>query len=108
MGLSSPLVIRFKVLFQKVWIANIGWDSPVPEPIAKEWTKIIEDLNEGRVLSFPRRVISTTERFEIHLFSDASIQAYATAAYICSNIDDTITVSLLCNKTCVAPKLQNL
>ena len=37
LGWFSPVIIKIKILLQKVWEAKIGWDDTVPPPIAEDW-----------------------------------------------------------------------
>ena len=39
LGWFSPTTIKVKILFQKHWELNVGWDDPVPTDICEEWLK---------------------------------------------------------------------
>jgi len=30
LGLLAPIVIQFKIIFQKLWLLNLDWDDPLP------------------------------------------------------------------------------
>ena len=43
-GWLSPIVIRSKVLLQKLWVQGIEWDQLVSTAIQEEWEQIKDDL----------------------------------------------------------------
>jgi len=45
LGLLAPIVIQFKIIFQKLWLLNLDWDDPLPTKLADNWLKWGEDLN---------------------------------------------------------------
>lgn len=67
---------------------------------------LLNTVNNGYVgLQIPRHVMGKNSiPIDIHFFSDASQDAYSSCCYIRSqSSDQTVTVSLLCSKTKVAP-----
>lgn len=56
LGLLSPVTIIVKILLQKLWLAKIGWDDPVPHNILMEWQFFLERLSYLKDLQFPRYV----------------------------------------------------
>ena len=78
-GLIIPFCIRARIITQKTWKDNLEWDTPLPEPIQKEfndWCKQLEDVNKIRI----KRALIGPNPVEksIHVFADASLNAYAT------------------------------
>ena len=103
LGYVSPVVIRFKILFQETWIRKIGWDEIVPDDIRSKWIEITDSLIDLENLEIPRWMGAGT-KLTIHGFSDASIKAYA--AVLFTRIEDdmgNVKVRLLCSKTKLAP-----
>ncbi|XP_044312531.1 uncharacterized protein LOC123037101 [Drosophila rhopaloa] len=45
LGLLAPIVIQFKILFQKLWLLNLVWDDPLPTKLANNWLKWRADLD---------------------------------------------------------------
>ena len=80
LGFQAPLTCKGKIIMQKLWAHTSDWDSKIPDLIQEKITDWIQASNQ--VLKFPR-YWDTIE--EIHIFSDASEDAYAAAAYGASN-----------------------
>ena len=90
---------------QDIWRSNIGWDDPIQTAELetwRKWTRIIANISDVRV---PRcySLASKSENIQIHVFVDASIDAYAVVAYICDEYKNQINCSLVASKTRVAP-----
>lgn len=105
LGLLSPIVIVAKALLQKLWLCKTGWDEPLPPDVLVCWHKFVHSLIDLHKLRIPRHVIgNSSDRIELHVFTDASQTAYGACAFIRSvNSNDDVTVRLLCSKTRVAP-----
>uniref|UniRef100_A0A7M5XLH7 Peptidase aspartic putative domain-containing protein n=1 Tax=Clytia hemisphaerica TaxID=252671 RepID=A0A7M5XLH7_9CNID len=43
LGLINPLVVKFKLLFQKLCTQNLQWDEPIPDDSLKIWKELITD-----------------------------------------------------------------
>ncbi|XP_070074050.1 uncharacterized protein [Drosophila takahashii] len=107
LGILSPVVVQFKILFQELWLLDLDWDSKLPPKLAEWWQTCRDDINCITNLSIPRFVPSESGKIELHGFSDASIKAYAAVVYSrVSNADGTCWVSLMAGKTRVAPLKQ--
>ena len=53
-GFLSPVIIRFKILFQKLCQCKSNWDDVIPEELIEEWKYSISDLHEAQPVSLPR------------------------------------------------------
>ncbi|KAH8313484.1 hypothetical protein KR067_006894 [Drosophila pandora] len=107
LGLLAPIVVQFKILFQKLWLLNLNWDDELPSKLADNWLKWRADLDNLHKLQIPRLVKSDTQKIELHGFSDASTKAYSAVVYSrVVNDDGTISVAILAAKTRVAPLKQ--
>ncbi|XP_072948180.1 uncharacterized protein [Epargyreus clarus] len=105
LGLLSVCTIIPKIILQKLWLSKLDWDDVVPHDVERAWLKFINGLNELSTLRIPRCVLSKNpETTELHVFCDASQDAYAACVYLRS-IDSSgkIAINLLCAKTKVAP-----
>ena len=107
LGLLTPVTIRAKTLIQDLWKGGFDWDEKVPESHRKTWTDLVTDIDEIMSTSIPRTYFSkkssSTHDRILHVFTDASLKAYGSAAYL-SNGEES---SLVMAKTRVAP-LKNL
>ncbi|XP_064098089.1 tachykinin-like peptides receptor 86C [Macrobrachium nipponense] len=43
-GLFAPIIVRAKVLMQKIWKLSKRWDDVLPPELQEEWSKIKKDL----------------------------------------------------------------
>lgn len=104
LGLLAPAIIIAKMLLQKLWLLKIDWDESVPNDVTRTWLTFIDALQCLCELRIPRFVRSVyTERTELHIFTDASQEAYSACAYVRTSNGSNVVVKLLCAKTKVAP-----
>ena len=78
-GGQSPLTCKGKMLMQKIWQDGYDWDAPLTAELRGEIEKFARAV--GSTFSIPRFFGSPTV---VHVFSDASEQAYAAVAYAIS------------------------
>ncbi|XP_022827437.1 uncharacterized protein LOC111357108 isoform X1 [Spodoptera litura] len=106
LGLISPCILEAKLIMQQMWTHNVSWDDEIPVSIQQQWAKFVESLSFINHLSIPRRAFNDSSRdyIELHIFCDASQQAYGACAYIRTYTSDgSISVQLLVAKGRVAP-----
>ena len=105
LGLIGPVITRAKILMQRLWTKNLGWDDKVPEPLVTDWKTYHQSLKEIEQLNIPRQITckETSTRTEIHGFSDASESAYGACAYLRTTDCGRVTVHLIASKSRVAP-----
>ena len=81
LGFLSPVIIKFKILFQKLCQLKSGWDEVIPEELMGEWTGLISDLNLATPVSIARSYFSEINDPLTSAtpcgFCDASTKAYA-------------------------------
>lgn len=105
LGMVSPFVTRFKVLFQQTWVNKISWDEELPEEMRRVWDKLLDET-EGQQVAFPRWVgLKRNELWTLHVFCDASKRSYATCAYAAR---DTGQPRLLMAKARLSPIKETL
>lgn len=103
LGLLGPVIITAKILLQEIWSENLDWDDILPKQILLKWQCLKQQLKHLAKFQIPRYIIETNvEIVELHVFSDASLAAYGTCAYI-RIISNNIKVNLLSAKSRVAP-----
>ncbi|XP_046868338.1 uncharacterized protein LOC124460789 [Drosophila willistoni] len=107
LGLLAPIVVQFKILFQQLWLLDLGWDDKLPKQLADTWLKWRADLDMLQHIQIPRLVVNDTDNIELHGFSDASTKAYAAVVYSrVINKDGSISTSIMAAKSRVAPLKQ--
>lgn len=106
LGWLSPITIKAKLLFQKVWAANILWDDQLTPEIHREWLRIRDDMINIQHFKVPRWLGYTDANIEVelHAFSDASEKAYSAVAYsaVRASTEEPI-LNLIAAKTKVSP-----
>lgn len=105
LGLIAHLLIYPKILMQQVWKSAIGWDENIPENLTSSWSKWIESLKSITKLKISRwyGITEKTNEIELHIFVDASLDAFAAAAYIRYTFEGRIRCKLISAKSKVAP-----
>ncbi|XP_058803555.1 uncharacterized protein LOC131671274 [Phymastichus coffea] len=107
LGLLSPFLLCAKAIMQDIWRSGVGWDARIREKEFIAWKQWLTNLVAIKDCSIPRCFISIgTDYFrtQLHVFCDASLQAYAAAAYLrTESHDGKVDVSLVMAKTRVAP-----
>ena len=77
----APFTVRAKVLMQEIWMAGVDWDYKLPENLKAKWEKWVSKLRQLSNVAVPRCLRrANPENIELHLFSDASNDAFASFA----------------------------
>lgn len=108
-GWLSPVVIIAKIMIQKLWLCNLGWDNELPPELVEEWTQYRESLTDLRSLEVPRwlQTSPTNKEVQVHGFSDASLTSYAAVTYLrVVDEEDKVHVTMIASRTRVAPLKQ--
>ena len=101
----APFTVRAKVLMQEIWMAGVDWDDKLPENLKVKWEKWVSELPQLSNVAVPRCLRRAhPESIELHLFSDASNDAFASVAYlVCRYQDSSPTSRLIASKCRVSP-----
>ncbi len=106
-GLVLPYILSARMILQCLWRHKTDWDEPIPLTIAQKWQEWLQALPALKEFNLPRCVHDTSfnpTSLAIHIFCDASSEAYAAVAYAVSTYEDAPTTSrLLLSKGKVAP-----
>lgn len=105
LGLINPCILQVKIILQSLWSSQITWDESVPSDIETMWYKFTTSLNHINNIRIPRYILcDCPSSIELHVFSDASTQAYAACVYIKGvSHDNHVSVHLMTAKSRVAP-----
>ncbi len=106
-GLVMPHTIQARMLLQAVWKAGTGWDEEIPHQLLKEWKSWLDASKLLPHIKIPRHLGLTGEKgeqLEVHIFADASADAYAAAAYCVVKGKRATTSRLAISRARVAPK----
>ena len=107
LGFLSPIMIRFKILFQELCEAKVDWDQTISGPLLDEWNTLVNSLRECCHIRVPRcyytgnssEVVSQC----LYGFCDASKRAYVAVIYLVVQTSTHHFVRFVTSKTRVAP-----
>ena len=109
-GLLLPIEMRYRVFLQKLWTdqEKLGWDTVFKKKeLTEVWDLIKSDLQQALTVKFPRS-LETYRNVELHIFSDASFEAYGAVAYFvipaCKEYPQGITQLRYSKGKVVSPK----
>ena len=98
LGIYLPVTIRGRILVQDVWRRKVDWDTHVDSDISSSALSLYRDLSNLHSIRIQRN--STEGNVgDLHIFSDSSLRAYGSVAYLTS----TNGTYLLCAKSRLAP-----
>lgn len=104
-GFLTNIHIYAKI--QSLWKLPLSWDDLLPEDIAMKWYHWHSKLSEIENIRIPRcyfRKFSPNSSIELHVFFDASIEAYAAVSYWRLVNSNNVQVAFIYGKAKVAPK----
>lgn len=106
LGMLAHILIRGKIIMQSVWKSGIGWDDELTPMLFDLWRKWLRDLAGIERVRVPRCysfAFSSATNIQLHIFCDASEQAYCTVAYFRIQVEESIEVAFVVAKARVAP-----
>lgn len=105
LGLISPVLIYPKILLQSIWRTRTDWDDEIDSEHHNKWLLWAQNLHHLKTLNIPRWVGLCTKgtNIELHVFVDASEDAFAAAVYFKISEENNIKCSLITSKSRVAP-----
>ncbi|GFU76056.1 integrase catalytic domain-containing protein [Trichonephila clavipes] len=99
-GLLTPATLFPKLLIQHLWKMKIAWDSELSPNDVNVFLKWFRDLF---ILKDVSRCMIINSTSELHVFVDASKEAYAACVFVRSMFKSDVKVTLVRAKTRVAP-----
>lgn len=109
LGFLLPVIIKFKILFQKLCQSKTDWDEAITREVLDEWRRLVSDLNTTTAyVSLLRSYLSGLEEpltsATLCGFCDAFTRAYnAAVVYLLLKTDNHTSVQFVAAKTRVAP-----
>ena len=106
LGLVSLVLIKRKMLMQKLWADGLDWDQQLSEEHCGLWNEYYSSLAQLNELRIRRNVIpdSGDPHLDLFGFSDASEKTIGACIYAVSkNNQGQFTSSVICAKSKVAP-----
>lgn len=108
MHFLSPVIVQAKMFMQKLWLLKIDWDQEVPQEFLRDWLSFESSLQDLSLISIPRKLCGKTVLMQpdLHIFCDASRNAYGCCAYLLNTTDQVTESSLVCSKSKISPLKQ--
>ncbi|KAJ8381811.1 hypothetical protein SKAU_G00025890 [Synaphobranchus kaupii] len=110
LGYLLPFTTRAKLIIRQLWDKQRGWDdSNLPPELLRAWSSWEAELESLPLLIFPRVYVPADINLgsatrEVHIFADASEQAYGAVAYMRTEDKEGRThLSFLFARSRVAP-----
>lgn len=111
LGFILPFTTRAKILVQRLWDKQRAWDDPdLPAELLRSWREWEAELPTLASISLPCCVTSSGidhshNTKQIHIFCDASEQAYGSVAFLRSEDDNgRIQLAFLLARSKIAPR----
>ena len=86
LGFVSPLILKGRILLQKVCREKGDWDDPLPQFVVEPWKLWLQELSYLDQIKIPRSfippVFGLPIKQELHHFSDASEAGYGQCSYL--------------------------
>ena len=106
-GLLSFFTVQMKILLQKVWRMQIGWDEQISEELSEEWMRWLSMLKNVESTEIPRCYFANVHipdrEIQLHIFVDASENAYAAVGFFRVESSAGVETALVAAKTKVGP-----
>ena len=110
LGYAAPILVEMRMVLQECWKNSYDWDVPIEDPILGRWKNWLEGIKDLERLRLPRVLTpGLPENFksvQLHVFADASKDAYAAAAYIRLETDTLVHCNFAMCRYNVAPVKQ--
>ncbi|XP_032780196.2 uncharacterized protein LOC116918582 [Daphnia magna] len=110
-GMATPMVVKAKIKLRELGVQGLQWTDPVVGESRKWWEKWFDTLKQLNAVKIPRCLFPQElliEETELHIFVDASKEAYAAVVYVRQIYrDGSIEIRQVRAVTKLAPK-QNL
>lgn len=104
LGLIGHSIIFPKILMQRLWRCKLGWDEQIPLEEFTNWQTWLKSLEHLSNVCIPRWYgTSTNDDIQMHVFMDASEEAYSAVIYLRIKNEQNVHCSLLASKAKVAP-----
>jgi hypothetical protein len=92
LGWVCPFIIVARLLYRDTCALKLGWDTVIPQDLERRWKKWFNQLPELSKVSIPRWSGKTRgEVGTLHVFSDASHNAYGACAYWVQGPQDRVS-----------------
>ncbi|GBN48041.1 hypothetical protein AVEN_57623-1 [Araneus ventricosus] len=104
LGFLAPALLPAKLLVQQAWATKSDWDTPLPTDIQSKYMQWLDELKELSKIKIPRRLgYGSPDHWTLHVFCDASLDAYAAVNFLRSDNRGEIILRFVGSKSRVSP-----
>ncbi|GBL93301.1 hypothetical protein AVEN_130832-1 [Araneus ventricosus] len=104
LGFLAPSLLPAKLLVQQAWATKSDWDTPLPTDIQTKYMQWLDELKELSKIKIPRRLgYGSPDHWTLHVFCDASLDAYAAVIFLRSDNQGEIILRFVGSKSRVSP-----
>ncbi|XP_057310112.1 uncharacterized protein LOC130648106 [Hydractinia symbiolongicarpus] len=105
LGILTPFILEGKLIIQSLWKSKVDWDEEIPTELKTRWLSWRSELEKLTSINIPRwyKLQSVNQLIQLHIFSDALINAYGAVAYLRIQETHTVNVTFVMGKYGVAP-----
>lgn len=106
-GFVCLVLLPPKLMLQEAWVQRLKWDEAVPDSLNSRFTKWVNQIDRLDEIEIPRWLGKKND-VQLHVFADASKDAYAACIFARSVYKDKVKVTLLRAKSRLAPKFATI
>ena len=109
LGLIMPVIIAVRIIFQNLWLKKYDWDNVIAADDLQDWYMWLHSVEDLPKMKIPRCHIDAENESKIlertlHIFVDASSDAFGAVCYLFCRYEDGKTSSrLIQSRARVAP-----
>ena len=105
MGIFAPFTMRMRMLLKSIWIRfGQSWDENINEEDKRTFLEWVKEMQSIKQTPLPRKYFSNIPKnVQLHIFSDASLEAMCIVAYFRGEIEEGIELSFVLCKCRIAP-----
>lgn len=104
----ASLRLRGQQVMQDIWLSKIGWNMIISEDIEIKWKEWLRDLYKAKSFAIKRchrPLLTGCSVIELHIFVDASREAYAAVGYWRMVVDGEVFVSYILGRCKIVPPI---
>ena len=109
-GMIAPGILEPKFIIKELWRLNVDWDDELPSELKRCWEEWKETLQDLPSIEIPRWYdidLTNEQSLQLHVFADASNNAYGAVAYLRQAHEEYVTCSFIFGKSRLAPIKKN-
>ena len=103
LGLISPYIVKIKMFMTQLWESGYEWDEELSPDIIERWNQWIKEIDKAKEIHINRCYHKSDYDVKsriLHVFGDASEEAYAATAYLVTeDQNNDISSMLVMSKT---------